>query len=154
MSARLPATLFLIAIIFSASAQFRVNFKNAVFPEIGGNGVGYSLNYERMLARNIPVRVGIAGAQRLAAIPFLTGVLLGRGMHHLQFMAGVTYIRNMEDLDAYGTSIPDHEFPLTASIGYRYQQRGDRLLFYFAYTPLFRDTFTPSAGIACGYRFN
>ena len=147
-------TFLLLLICYHGFAQYRVHYKNAVYPEVGGNAVYYSLNYERLVSKRFPVRIGIGSAQKITACPALLGVLVGNSAHHLQLMGGVTYVHSKKTIDTFGQAIPENEFPLTASIGYRYQQRGDRLLFYIAYTPLFGKAFTPSAGIACGYRFN
>lgn len=94
--------------------------RTAVYAELFGNALMYSLNAERRVGHDVVVRVGAAylgvegtGDDALTQgdlfVPVTAGVLLGRRAHHLEVAAGGVLVTNGP---SYGTG----------TLGYRYQR--------------------------------
>lgn len=125
--------------------------ENAVFLELGGNGLVYSINYERIFGdSDFSVRVGLSyislGASSGSAsskVSMLTFPVLanyygiGSRDHKLQLGAGLTFI------SLSGTSSNDSSFVSatgfvpapTLAIGYRYLPAKGGFTFFIGFTP-------------------
>jgi len=137
--------------------------------DLGGHGLFYSLNYERILLNGgrfktasqagisyYPPRTGI----RDIWIPLGINEIFSFGNHHLE--AGIGYLPIREAL-RYPDDTPDEWFwshLMTGRIGYRFQKPEGRLILRAAFTPVLEmeylghgDEFHPLGGISVGYSF-
>jgi hypothetical protein len=145
-------------IVFFSMGSFAQEqpFRYAVYAELFGNGVLYTVNLERSLSKMITGRAGIGVAPKSVGIPVMAGRIFGKGKHHLEFMMGVSYLYSgpreeivVTENNLFGTSF----------IGYRFQDPQKRFLLKLGYTPLIRLS-EPEAGlyyhwggIGVGWRF-
>jgi hypothetical protein len=145
---------------------------NAVFVELLGNGLVYSINYERFLCRwPIGLRAGASfftykvsdakgsGNLTLATFPFVASYYVGSTSHKLQLGLGATVIYLAASTDATGTKYEGPGAGLglaaTAVVGYRYVPMGRGITFGAGFTPLVRPSkgFLPWGGVDVGYAF-
>jgi hypothetical protein len=145
---------------------------NLVFLELGGNGILYTLNYDRAIAGGFTIRVGVGqvleGANPIASaddelasvdalgIPILANFVGGGDRHRLELGAGVTLLyasarsatRYRAATDAGVTTLA------TALIGYRYVPPGGGFTYRAGFTPLVSAAgVLPWAGLSFGYLF-
>jgi hypothetical protein len=105
--------------------------------EILGNGLFYSLNYERHLRGEWWLRLGyeqftesdeacLGGTRqrKVTMLPVMLNWIQGAGNHHLEAGVGI--------LPSVGAGLG-----ATATLGYRYQRPGGGLLFRVGLTPLY-----------------
>ena len=160
----MTALLALAASAGSAAAQDRVmpSAPNAVYVELLGNGLLYSLNYDRLLTPNIAARVGVTGlaaasdsaAAGVFGTPLMVSYLFGRGNSHLETGVGVLLVAGgVENVEGF----EDESFSGaigTATIGYRYQRPGGGFVFRAGVTPFFNTNgIGPWVGLSLGYGF-
>lgn len=145
--------------INSENASY-IRVKNLAYLELGGNGVGYSFNYERRLTNRLWGRIGVGYAPvpfvRFAAIPLGVSYLFGDKANFLE--TGLVTTFAYADVDALFDSEDGQEFGVILSpiIGYRFQPLEKNLFFKIAFTPLFtpfETKFLPSGGLSVGYSF-
>ncbi len=145
--------------------------KNAVYLEILGQGLFYSVNYDRILIKG--ERLAVAGRIGLSyypvtnffeahtvAIPIEFNLLVGKGLTYFEFGLAGTYMQGLDK--------PSFSKSLFASLrlGYRYQKDNGGLLFRIGFTPLLPiildDEYQlntdyipllPSIGLSVGYSF-
>ena len=134
---------------FSSSAQG--DFKNSIYGEIGGNLGYYSINYERMISKQLPMRFGLCIFPKNAVIALLAGKIFGRNGDYFEISTGIIYAKSIIDGPVEATVY--HSMAATAFVGYRNQIFQDRLLFRVGYTPVFGRSFSHWAGLSLGYRF-
>lgn len=157
---KLKSLLLSILIITISNICFsQDSLKNAVFFELGGNGLYYSLNYERQFKHQFLGRAGITVINNGLAIPLTVGKFFGEDKHHVEVSAGFDYI----NYDMVGDS-RGHTILATGFVGYRFQKLKNQFLFRAGLLPLFRiyesgdgekseDRFFLWGGISLGYRF-
>ena len=162
--------LMLFAFIGATSIHAQAN---TVYFELFGNGLVYSVNYDRMVTDNISVRAGYGGLTvsstsvdsetsliltedvKITMIPVLGNYLMGDGNHKLEIGGGVVmvsidYSGNVEDIDfSIGA---DGAIP-TGNLGYRYQKPEGGLFFKASLCPFFGDEMVTSIGLGLGYSF-
>ncbi|AHM61553.1 hypothetical protein D770_16495 [Flammeovirgaceae bacterium 311] len=128
--------------------------KNAVYLELGGNGVFYSLNYERMVYQKgmfkSAARIGFSTFPKKietetktywnAALPLELLGLIGRSKHHLEFGVGYTpyyYADTKFEVGSRGFEFDRYRFTAIVPfrIGYRYQNPDGGFLFRVGYMP-------------------
>ena len=150
ISFRPSVVLFLLLIPMISVAQ--LDYKNAVYGEIGGNCGYYSINYERIFSKQIPVKVGLSILRGDLIATSLVGKYFGANSNFFELALGMTYgyYRKKDLVENINTY---HEFLVTGFIGYRYQVFGERLLFRIGYTPFFWGGYAHGAGASLGYRF-
>lgn len=126
--------------------------KNAAYFELAGNGIFYSLNYERVIYQKglfkSAARVGITALpSKIAAQTYWSGALpveiigfIGRSRHHFEF--GVGYTPYLHAESTINPSKAEEEFDAyqVASIvpfrlGYRYQKPEGGFFFRAGYLP-------------------
>jgi|TARA_B100000959_G_C14843901_1_gene567229 hypothetical protein len=138
---------------------------NTVYFELFGNGLLYSVNYDRMITDNISVRAGYGGLSvssastmedvKITMMPVLGNYLMGGGNHKLEIGAGIVlvsvdYSDNIEDVDfSLGA---DGSIP-TGNLGYRYQKPEGGLFFKASLCPFFADEMVTSFGLGIGWSF-
>lgn len=153
--------LALIACILAPAA--RAQSRNAVYGEIGGNGIIPTVNYERRFNERWFGRVGLGVAfthteddsDAAFAIPLtISSVSRPASNHHLELGGGITVVAgDRQDLFDYGNN--DEEFStvsMTAIVGYRYQKPEGGFQFRAAFTPVAGGGYIlPWAGVSFGY---
>lgn len=162
-SGRIPVfwlvVVVLVAVVPAARAQQEpLTALNAVYAEALGNGVYYSVNYDRMLNDRLSVRVGVMAAGSVGA-PIMMNYLLGFGSHHLEVGLGVVFLTSA-DVASSGLHLHQDDLSTTmatCTFGYRYQSPGGGYVFRAGFTPLFSFSFDrnglPWAGASFGYSF-
>lgn len=141
---------------------------NAIYLELGGNGLLYTLNYERTFAPEWSGRAGLfwftvdaTGEQNTSAsatlnlIPLTANYFVGES-HRLELGGGPLLLRASASAEGPGLTVSESGFGLggTATVGYRYQQLDGGFLFRIGLTPIFTSNgFTPWAGLSLGYAF-
>lgn len=135
---------------------------NAFYLELFGNGLLYSLNYDRLFTDQISGRVGIMflgaaegeSAAGVMAAPIMANYLVGRGNSHFEAGVGVALvsgaISNVEGFE-------DESFSGvagTGTLGYRYQRPAGGFVFRAGLTPFFSTSgIVPWFGLSLGYGF-
>jgi hypothetical protein len=147
--------------------------RNSIFLELGGNGLVYTINYDRVVSESFSIRVGLgymaggvtssSGGETASVkvsamgIPLMANYLLGSANHKLELGGGLTLFR----FTGSGSSSLGAEasvsgiFPVgTAVIGYRYVPADGGFTFRAGFTPILtQDRFVPWAGLSFGYLF-
>jgi hypothetical protein len=146
--------------------------RNLIFVELGGNGLLYTINYDRGLTDNFSVRVGLGhlaeganpigsgpseiAAQAATTVPVLFSYVHGKQSHRLEVGAGVTVLRSAGTpaMGNYAALPSDLSFMATGVIGYRYVPREGGFTYRAGFTPLISGGgFLPWAGLSFGYLF-
>ena len=183
------AVFFVISLAFTTSAfaqdqhpvgvpqESKMPTTNAIFLELGGNGVLYTVNYDRLLAQDYGFRVGIgylgvssgsnngdgtSASASLLIIPatfnyFLASHTDGKvGSSKFELGAGIVLVDLSANVSGGGIGNAFSKSGLggTATIGYRYQPSDGGVLFRVGFTPIFGSGgFLPWAGISVGFTF-
>jgi hypothetical protein len=144
---------------------------NVIFAEVLGNGLLYSINYERIIERwNIGLRAGASyftyavssyGKSRnlkLASFPMIGSYYVGSPTHKLQLGLGATILYTGASSDSTGTTFESERsggaVAATAVVGYRYLPPDRGFSFGVGFTPLLRSSsFLPWGGAHAGYIF-
>jgi len=140
--------LLLIGSALGANAQqdYERVQKNTFYLELVGNGVLYSLNYDRILVdqQNWQVSGRIGGMyipgldynkRQMIGLPLEVSYLRGRNKHYLEVGLGFT--------TTYGTyrlgesRIKDLALMGVARVGYRHQKREGGLFYKVGFTPVY-----------------
>ncbi len=145
--------------IWSASAlsgQTPTTDRDRVYFEVAGNGLAYSVNFERTLWRGLDVRVGAGGLPiedwRYALGFAMVGWQMTHGSHAVRGALGAGIIR-FEDV-FFLEGGPQTSVYGTAALAYRFQPRRRGLFFQLAFTPVLEDaTLWPWPGLALGYAY-
>jgi len=142
--------------------------KNVLFVEGLGNGLLYSINYERFVSDDVSLRIGFGyfgsgassdGTQTtsgsLITVPVLANYYLGGINHKLQLGLGATFV-NVSEQDVgsgIGSTFNGGGFSAggTAVVGYRYIPVKGGFTFGIGFTPFFGTFgFIPWAGLSLG----
>jgi len=141
--------------------------KNAVYAELLGTSVLYSLNYERLIVQKKAHAYGFRlGASELGGSPFrrsLVGelfVLTGTGRHHGDFGLAVSAMRGRSSsAESFQGELQLGLFAVPR-LSYRYQKPTGGILLRAGFTPLVRLSASqggrlihPWGGVAVGYSF-
>jgi hypothetical protein len=148
------------------------NARDAVYFEVLGNGILYSVNYERFLPRyNLGLRGGASfitykvssasgsGNLTFATWPLVVSYYWGLPRHKLQLGLGATILYFDASSDSTGTKIEGagtgFGVAATAVIGYRYMPKNGGFTFGAGFTPLLRDPkgFLAWGGANAGFAF-
>lgn len=161
-------TLFIGFLIFNENTQCyaqEVTAPNSIYLELLGNGIIYSVNYDRMFCNNVSGRIGMTyfpaltsfftTTENIFIMPVTLNYFIGDGNSKLELGAGIVYaqatlstIFSNEEESASGIAE-------TVIIGYRYQQSEGGFLFRIGFTPFFRfdGGLYPFGGISIGTSF-
>jgi hypothetical protein len=141
---------------------------NAVYVELGGNGITYSLNYERFLTPDLSARVGLgyfavgdaalAGASAsLTTVPVMLNYLgIGRYNHRLELGVGLVVLHmSSQVIDGFGSDFGSGTLVAgTGCIAYRYAPLHGGFNFKAGLTPIVASFGVfPSAGVSLGALF-
>lgn len=140
--------------------------RHAVYGELLGQGILYSLNYDYLLTRDISLRAGVTAwalevpdfsmkaayrdrQKELVGFPLMINYLAGEQSAHLELGVGVIPTAQRK-LDPNNPPVL-----FTATIGYRSQSPEGGFVFRVGLTPLFtfEDFFLPMVGISFGHAF-
>ena len=139
-----------------------VTAPNAVYVELLGNGLLYSVNYDRLVAPHVSARVGVAAlaaadggsSAAVVAAPLMVNYLFGKGSSRFETGVGILLasgsVENVEGAedDSFSGAVG------TATLGYRYQRPGGGFFFRTGLTPFFgTGGIAPWFGISFGYGF-
>lgn len=149
--------------------------KNAMYVEILGHGLFYSVNYDRVVVHDdVSLRVGAMiisgesndpGAEAKATLkmfPIVLTRLVGSDRHKLELGIGATIVTSKRE--GPEGAVWESKFPIpstsgttvvgTASLGYRYQKQSGGLVFRAGLSPFFTfEKFLPWGGLSIGYSF-
>ena len=161
----LSKILFGWLILFQCNAAGQTqttNFKqNQLYLELAGNGLIYSINYERFLSEDFTIRVGFGITPGLIFvegtfihIPVTASYLIGSKTSKLELGLGATYFAG-EDTEIFGLDAGDQSLMfLTGIIGYRYTSPAG-FVFRVFFTPLYSSesepNFNPYGGLSFGF---
>ncbi|CCH51730.1 hypothetical protein BN8_00673 [Fibrisoma limi BUZ 3] len=174
--------LFGLVLLVSSPVPAQVNPypRQTIFAEAGGNGLGYSLNYERNLNRSVAVRLGVSWLQvvekgsrkkqTIITVPLTVSYLInfGSSPHHAEIGGGINLVYGSGNLTEFNRKTD--VFPnLTGIAGYRYQRSDGGLMLKAGFTPFYGmktltnnggfpfaplgGRFQPWGGIGIGYGF-
>lgn len=140
--------------------------RNAVYVELLGNGLLYSINYDRLLTPNAAGRVGLmfvtaeddqGDSGTVAIVPVMGSWLWGDGNSHFETGIGLALatasfdFADEFDVDESGGATTVYG---TGVLGYRYQRPGGGFVFRVGLTPVFTtNDFAPWFGLSFGYAF-
>lgn len=127
---------------------------NVLFGEVGGSGLLFSINYERLLGNNLGARIGAGSAGLMGlTIPVLLNYYIGREKK-LELGLGLIYTDYFSDNG--GKYISNGKYLITGTIAHKFQSEESGIVFRFAFTPVFnpfKGKFLPYGGISAGYAF-
>lgn len=156
------------ALTSALPAQAQPSAKNTIFFEGLGNGILYTINYDRMVADTWSARVGLMqisvdeidvdsggltqATVSLRLVPITANKLKGEGNHKLELGIGPMLILVSGDIEDTG-GIDGAGVGVTGTVGYRYQRPDGGINFRIGLTPLFTPSFLPWGGLSLGYTF-
>ena len=145
---------------------------NAVYFELGGNAIVYSVNYERRLsdtwsgragfmivsASGVDVDTGDQVDASVAIIPLMANALVGRGTHRLELGIGPLFaigggqvedaeVGDVDEFSAAGLA------GVTSTFGYRRQPRDGGFVFRASLNPFYSERPQLWAGLSVGWAF-
>jgi len=127
------------------------------FLELGGNGLGLTLNYEKFLTNRFGFRLGglvVPAGEKPTFIGTLMGTAVwGGGEWCMETGLGMTiFTGGFMDIATDGTTAS--VFVPTGTFGVRYQPKPKGLLLRLSFTPMvFPSAFLPWVGLSIGYSF-
>lgn len=150
-----------MAFAFTPSQSHAQGAKNAVYAELAGNALIYSVNYDRRFGQNFTGRLGVmragVGGVSFTNIPIMGNYLVGSGNHRFELGIGPQIFIVSIDVgndSGFGFEEDGTAFGGTATIGYRYQPTDGGFVFRVGLTPSFSSAgFLPWAGLSLGYAF-
>lgn len=166
----LPRLLLLLSVLvaalgFTTPTAAQSYSQNSVYVELLGNGIFYSVNYDRRFSNHFSGRAGfmvINGQSEqptddqigVAILPVTGNYLAGSGSHRLELGAGLLFGVAGGDLEEYGTVSGAGVAGVTTTFGYRYQPLDGGFLFRVGLTPFYSDG-RPQlwGGLSLGYAF-
>lgn len=138
--------LLCILLALNAYAQESTRFKHAVGLELGGNGLAYSLQYERHFTANLHARAGFSVWQiaerqtdksmTIMSYPISCNYLfnLGGQQHAVETGIGVMNLVTSGDLVEYKGVVNYYLNPFV-NAGYRYSPLNRRLIYKIGLSP-------------------
>lgn len=149
-------TLTILSILISASQSNAQNSnttykQNQVYLELGGCGLTYTINYERLLTKDFALRGGIGITPGLLffdgtmfTIPVTGSYLIGEGFSKLELGIGATYI-TFSDVEIFGLPAGSSSFvAFDGIIGYRGGNPDGGFIFRVAFCPMYSSDFDPN----------
>lgn len=159
MRVRILLSISFWAISALAFSQHR---HDAIILELGGQGLYYSLNFERQGETGIVGRIGAAWYPEQLLIPLSVGKVFGSRPHHFEAGLGITpRFFNGGPVSSRGEVYTTRtDLFLTGFVGYRYQADEKRIFYRAGIVPVWhfyssRDEhygFVPWPGLSIGYR--
>lgn len=129
--------------------------KNNIYLELGGSGVVYSINYERIILKinrfSLNTRIGYATLRDFYAIPMTIHILVGKKRNienrsYLDIGSGITFINFCADCM--------HEKLVVFIFGYRFQSLNNGVMCRISYNPFIEgNQFHHWVGVTVGFKF-
>lgn len=148
----------------SAAKADSASARNALYVELGGAGLLYSINYDRHLVGRLHLRGGYATLKsnflfngRVHMVPVQLA-FVSNTTHALELGAGATLVKDngTSGLQPYNTNeTGTSRIAASFVVGYRYQPIERGFLFRIGFTPFvgYNGRFLPFGGISFGYAF-
>lgn len=159
----LAFSLFVVAQNARAQEVQRTRSK-AVYLEVLGNGLTYSLNFDARFSKSLKGLGGRAGigymavdGDNLTSIPIIVNYLFGKDKHYFEVGAGTAFLAasTPTQFGSIDTREKGSAFIGTMSFGYRLEPQNGGFMFRAGITPLFDGTsffpFWPQ--VSFGYSF-
>jgi hypothetical protein len=125
-------TSFCISLsLLSFTTQGQEIKKNHLFIELFGNGLVYSVNYERTLPRTFTARIGVGAAWESVFVPVTFGKVFGHRNNHIEVGIGNT-ANIYQSKSSHQTEIA---LIATGLVGYRHTSEKKPLVFRLGFTP-------------------
>jgi hypothetical protein len=176
-----PACLALTALILlppgltaaqesAAETDRPIDAPNAIYFELGGNGIIYTFNYDRRFQDKLTGRIGLmyvggsvstsegeSGEADILLIPVMVNGLLGGGNHRFELGLGPVFA----GASGSGTTVEGVDFEasgfgfggVASTIGYRHQPVDGGFVFRIGLTPFLLGDFALWGGLSLGYAF-
>lgn len=155
--------LGLMHLPFSGAFSQERTAYNSVYLELAGNGIIYSMNYDRMFLESFSGRIGImflsatsesgGGNVSITFLPIMANYLIGSANHKFEVGVGPLIVIASATFTETG-SFSGTAVGGTATAGYRYQPTDGGFNFRAGFTPIFgAGGFLPWAGVSFGYGF-
>lgn len=144
--------------------------RNAIYAELGGNGLLYTLNYDRRIRNHVTGRAGLmfislSGTDEdgsrveatVAFVPLMVNRLIGSGAGRFELGIGPVFgfaggeIDDVEDEDVEFTGLG--LAAVSSTIGYRYQPLDGGLVFRAGLTPFYSGSLQVWGGLSIGVAF-
>lgn len=161
----LASVALLVAAGLPEQAHAQNYSRNSVYLELGGNGLLYSVNYDRRFTDHVAGRAGfmVFGGQSgaatddqigIAILPVMANYLVGSGSHRLELGAGLLFGVAGADTENFDLAPAVGIGGVTTTFGYRYQPPDGGFLFRAGLTP-FYSAGRPQlwGGVSVGYSF-
>lgn len=172
----MKTVIIIIALAIAGGNSINAQSNKSVFFELGGNGLGLSLNFESRLAKSekgfglrggiglIPaINAGdadilIPSSPAVLTIPISINHLAGKAPSYLETGLGVTYAYTngtfSSDFWGYSEKVQQGIFLLIPSVGYRYAKTGKGFMGRIVISPIIGSGgVTFWAGLSAGYKF-
>jgi hypothetical protein len=157
----LGASIFLATEVLGQAGPER---RNAIYVELLGSAVAYSVNYERTLLGSWYLRIGggyfalqeldSEEVDGLGLFPMMIGYVTPTTPHKLELAVGVAPVVTRGDWDDILVLDSHTRVVGTGTVGYRFAPTESGFLLRVALTPLFGDEgILPWGGVSLGYRF-
>jgi hypothetical protein len=128
--------------------------KNVMFVEAGGNGLGFSLNYEGFFSRKVGIRLGVGSLLIYGlSFPVMLNYYVGKDNNKLELGAGIVRFNGGADDSIFGDEATTL---LGFTIGLRHQKQFKGVVVRVSFTPLYnpeKDRFIPFGGLSVGFTF-
>lgn len=150
--------IFILLFLFnSGSSRANEAAKNNFYFELGGNGIFYSINYDRLLLNSFSSRIGFMHIEfefgpnfgnrrdQVTAIPIILNYLYGSGKNKIEIGTGIVIYCQDNNWKEAGVQP-------ALTLGYRYQPQPKGLIFRIGYTPIIsKEEILSWAGISIGF---
>lgn len=156
MKVRLSFVTVLFCLSINCSSQD--SLKNTLFLELFGNGIYYSVNYERQFSHQFVARGGLSFYHNTIVVPLTFGKFFGKKKNHFELTAGVDFRSYYDTFEL----ARENEILITGFVGYRLQNLAKFFLFRIGLTPFIyiydiegelSTDILISGGLSVGYRF-
>lgn len=147
----------------TTTEDFKFKKLNTFSLELGGPGIQYGLNYERVLINGhrfkTTAQFGISyyppsASMRNLWMPItINEVYSFNAQHHLEIGFGAMLVADQYEASPGGPSTWELEWMLTARLGYRYVSKNNRFTCRFGITPVLEEEFHFLVGASIGYSF-
>ena len=161
--------LIAIAILSSTLSTAMAQANKSVFFEIGGNGLGFSANFDSRFTKSEkgfgfragvgiipPINAILVETPSMLTVPLVINHLAGNGPNYFESGIGITYVHISGDIDFWGVSEETKKsvFAFVPSIAYRHARTGKAAQWRAVLSPiLVNGTVAFWAGISIGYKF-
>jgi hypothetical protein len=157
--------IFLVCFFVFNSSVFSQSQPNSLYLELFGNGVIYSINYDKLFSNCTGGRIGFMflwggrdgiAYRDIAVLPVMFHYFISFHNHKIEFGIGpLIALEGASEFEFLGVdNLSSFGIGGTATIGYRFQKEEGGFLFRIGFTPLFGISgLIPSGGLSFGIGF-